>query len=88
MALRGNRADNVNTKGFSNMGTSASNSQRTTVGNQGGGLSQVSGPKVENVSNPKGIEPMRIGAASRRSAADLTGQAVDDSTFTTSEGRK
>jgi len=88
MALRGNKSDNVNTKGFDNMKTSDSNAGRSGVGAQGGGGSQVSGPGVPMTSNPKGRVPVRMGTNKRRSSADLVGQPINDGRFTTSQGKK
>lgn len=48
----------VNQKGFQKM--PVSNSQKA-VGMQGSGGSNLKGSKVMGVSNPKGIEPTKIG---------------------------
>lgn len=87
MALRGNRPDSVNTKGFENKKTSDSNS-RSNMGSQGGGGSTVSGPSVPMTDNPKGRTPMRVGGTSRKSAGDLIGQPISENKFTTSQGKK
>lgn len=80
--------DKVNTGGFRlDNSSSQSNEQRSKVGPQGEG-GMPAGQDVPGTSNPKGMVPKRIGGMSRRSQGDLMQGAVDDSRFTTSEGKK